>query len=493
MGIDTALRNRVYARKPGCADCFRTDAYVQRGEVVIFDFLVRVRALMGPRRDYTFDLPELVDAMWHEARQLFEDGRASVVVYCMDQEDLVPAQKGAEQKRRDRARRNTAVPYPDGTRIVDEGVRVTREDGTRVVERLDMKRLMGNRRLRQKLWDRLRKALARATTATGPGPHPLAVPRGCTFLLDHFKQGTYEFTPGRVRLLDQAPSRLLGEADLKVPCWVLHYASSPANITVQSIDSDYMPILTMLLCRLGPKAIRGKVRLHYWKERWLDLTAFARYMATHKDEATVGPRRFVLHCILGGTDFVIKDLIFKGIGVEKLHDYLAQEPELLDAVWDASPANLAPLGRVVQRVYARHWCPKRPPREVRMRELWTMHQDTKLYDIPRRNRLQEVWEAVRFNLKYWTPDWTDEARYPRTLPQGQVVHVKCAPQKAKAAPVAERKQAPPKVAPVPAAPAPPQASPRKHKRKAYPPYVPLRSKLSLKPRTKRVRFHNTHV
>jgi hypothetical protein len=115
---------------------------------------------------------------------------------------------------------------------------------------MDMRRVMGNRSLRYAMWEYVRKVWQQCV---------FVPPSGCLLVYDYALEGAYCYDRSGW-WLQHTPSNRFGESDLKIPFWMTHLLGTGLDFTVNSIDSDMMPILMHWFQTVGG-ALRGKVIL----------------------------------------------------------------------------------------------------------------------------------------------------------------------------------------------------------------------------------------
>lgn len=413
MGIDTGIRKFMRSDATWCPDAFSTDTIPVRGCAIVYDLLTEMYRALGPRYDYTFTGEEIAAFVFDLALRPLTSGAARQVVFCADTPDWVPPEKAAEQARRD-VRRDTK-PYPDGLTITDQGVYRGRGHAA---ELMDIRRVMANRPMRTTLWKYI------LTTWIRSGVH-MRIPNQCSVTFDHFTDGHHVFLPeGHRQLRAPGEGEQFGEADLKARYWVLHLARQGVRqILVQSIDSDFMPILVYAYGMLT-KAQRPQLFLKYWRRGqvtyWCDIGKIHAHVV---DKRGWDEMEFVVHCILCGSDYVNKQILFAGISCERafrhFEEYMGMDHRpgaarhvtrtyrnflgivryVYGAVWGINytveeakghqPARTKPA--TLQKLYARS-----TGRRVRVPPLTKDPKD------PR--GLYAIYVQVVFNTLYWTND-----------------------------------------------------------------------------------------
>lgn len=379
MGIDTAIRKVLESTCPEAF--FDGDTINLRDGVIIRDTLTDMFKAKSPNGGSEFTGAEILAYLYQFAAGPFKSGAAHTVILCMDNNTLVPPEKGAEQKRRDKKRAPDAQPYPDRAELCAAGVRIGA-----VESKLDIKRMMANRGLRAHLWEYFVGALASKR---------FVPPVGCTLIIDHCLEGAYAFGHNDWGL---TRGNVLGEADLKIPYWVIRYASMPVHIVIHSIDSDFLPILLGVVRKLGHK-MKCKISLRYWFSLWCDIRGAYEYLQkTHP----LSIHQWIIACILCGSDYVEKARVFNGIGHATLFRLFKPKTSILECLDldDVSARKVMSLG----------------PDETAFTKLTEYVYATKAVrgGRPTIATIKEVGAAVRFNMNYWFRDWLDEETFPQS-------------------------------------------------------------------------------
>jgi len=410
MGIDTAFR-RLLAAKAGDQIFGSSVVSCTAGVPVVSvrDLLTDLyRAMTLPSRhggkmEHLFTGDQLVDLIVSLALKDFQASAPLISVLCVDNQALVPPEKGREQKRRDQDRDHEVPPYPDDATFHVEGIKYGPRHLNAPV-RFDIRGVMSNRYLRRTLWvfvvSRLRER------------HSEMIPPGVNILWDHFDEGVYTFTQAKCDLTTRYTNQF-GEADLKLAYWVNQFtqAGRRVEVVVHSIDSDVWLILTHLVAhrRLKQKPIESRVLLRYWKQMWVDVTKFECFL---REKLKLTSAHLMAVCVLGGTDYVDKTLCFSGFSAETLFEWLSTRSTDLEALF----ADRKFLVRLVRYAYGRKWSMKEemPPYSelVEASEARTKCAETKKRKtaertvmFPGKKQLDEAFEMIRFNLQYWSQDW----------------------------------------------------------------------------------------
>ena len=337
--------------------------------MVIRDLLTDMFRARGPNYNFLFSGAEVIQHLYAFASTAFKSGTAHTVILCMDQNALVPPEKGAEQARRDATRKQEDKPYPDESEFCAAGIREGMHES-----KMNIKRVMANRKLRSKLWVYFVGAMC-ARRFVPPG--------GCTLIVDHCLEGSYVFRHDDWGL---TAGNQLGEADLKVPYWVIRYSGTPNHIVVHSIDSDFLPILMGVVSVLGPR-MKCRLSLRYWQSYWCDVRGAHDFLVkTH----ALNMRQWITSCIMCGSDYVEKLRVFNGIGFKTLFKLFEDSTDLVDVLQTDTTA----FHSLVSRVHS-----EKKPKGI----------------APSGATVQEVGEAVAFNMRYWFRDWLDRHTFPRTM------------------------------------------------------------------------------
>jgi hypothetical protein len=402
MGIDTGLRLR-WAASGSCKQFWGDAPVVHNRAVIIHDLLTSLFTARGPNHNYMYTGTEFSQNLLDYARIPLNVGAATVVILCADNAKYVPTQKKKEQSRRDSDAK--VQPYPDCAEFCQAGVFI---QGTE--SELDLRRVMRNRSLRAKLF---RYAVNLWTTGN------YRTPKGCTFIFDHFTEGAYVFDSHKA-YTTKVPLAGFGEADLKLPFWVTRYASTGQDIIVNSTDSDLIPILVHTVTALGDK-ITSKVILKYWKLRWVDVRGVAAYVNTTLNMTSA---EFIVACIMCGSDYVDKKLVFFYLGCnplfdifETITDKLVPAAESKEGMHELVRASYAVVSSGLGTVYADEKNPTMD--ELRQQNQGKVAASARSKGSKRRRvappsdeGIDSTFDSMSFNLNYWTVDWASP-RFPK--------------------------------------------------------------------------------
>ncbi|MBL4664425.1 MAG: hypothetical protein JKY23_00460 [Nitrospinaceae bacterium] len=384
---------------------------------MISDLLTDVIRARGPQGDFTFSGKEICDFVYSQARVMFESGAVVTVILCCDLQKWVPREKAVEQKNRDNNRDPDVKPYPVDIEFSDVGVCLP-DSGTGVESeptRMDIRCVMSNRVLRSALWRYVIDAWQ---------DHKLAVPHGCRLVFDHFEEGAYVFTD-EGRTLLSTPDNHFGEADLKIPYWVNRVSHAKEHIVVRSIDSDLMPILLHVYDCM-PLQRRPKITLRYWQEWRCDIGTIHTHL-TKKRGITI--YEFMAMVVMCGTDYVVKKEILHGFGCDKLFEIFEEYQRVAPVRRRLGniQVSISRFVNIVRFVYGKKWgyntsVPDSSEKSGRrlvlasLERLWETSEHKGLRPgVPRSEMLRKAYNAICFNLQYWTLEWNDPKRFDMTF------------------------------------------------------------------------------
>jgi len=245
---------------------------------------------------------------------------------------------------------------------------------------------------------------------------------------------------------DKTSMHEYGEADLSVLYWLnrLWMANRPSNFYVRSTDSDQIPILLNFLTHRynQPSDKKQKLYLRYWRgknaERYMDMREVYTYITTKLGWSISA---FVSFCCICGTDFTDpcvrhgtekkpRRLLFPGIKAATVFE--ACQKFNLPLELENLALNLRSFVYAVRAVYThvftnvkgrvtsclgivkatrQHWAEKLEElqerrgkeRPFRLTELRQMPPTPQLM-LPTDDQLREIFQQLRFNLRYWMID-----------------------------------------------------------------------------------------
>lgn len=217
MGLHPEIRPLL--RETYCPAAFSTEFQSMKNAVVVDDVLTRVFNLYGPQPEGAFTGAEFFYAFFKPVREAFDKHKAAVYVAICDDQNFVPIQKLATQRKRTAAAsKNNAVPsYDPDSVITKDGIQ---EPGSAVVPFLTA-RLFKTRALREQIW-RLVLSMSQQQTFL-PSE---------TFVFDFDSlQGPWFFEGRQAPRQDSELKHNLGEADLGIPFFINHYDDSKVFVT----------------------------------------------------------------------------------------------------------------------------------------------------------------------------------------------------------------------------------------------------------------------
>jgi hypothetical protein len=401
MGINTQIR-LMLAKPSRCPQHWHDGYFVQKNGVVIHDILTSLFNARGPNYNYMFTGNAMAKYLLDFARLPFNSGQAHTVIICADNQLFVPNEKREEQKRRDDSKQSSD-PYPDSAEFCAQGIFIQGK-----LDQIDIRRVMKNRSLRKKLWQFV------LSLWTNGGYSP---PVGCTFIFDHFASGAWVID-SKGSYQTKVPTHGFGEADLKVPYWVARYCSSGDDIAVHSTDSDLLPILVHA-CASLKGIIKSNIKLRYWKRKWLDVVGVCDYVTTGMQMTST---QFITACVLCGSDYVDKGILFYRFGIDGLFDVFEQNADTITA----ASTNVDGLREIVRRCYQQklNGGAAEPQTLTMLREMVSNRVSaTAINDAtaglgratapPTDSQLDEVFVKVKFNTQYWAQTWQDDL-YPKS-------------------------------------------------------------------------------
>lgn len=340
MGGDTEIRKLLRKTIP---EAFVDESLVMSDEdgpwAIVEDTLTRLHHTRGPRFDGTFTLEELLFFVLEHHMKPLREGRATFVVICGDDPKRVPKEKEETQSERTKAYRERGQsrraprqlvdgkedcggldneterdgserpelqPYPLDAELCEEGIRYRdfpeAEGGVLRAERVHINRLLHTREVRVQLWDRLLDLIKSGK---------VEIPANTSLILDHFSEGPWELNHNRVVLREDL-KHAYGEGEMMCVFWAAHLRRSH-HVLVESIDTDFMPLIVHHVSMLDPSAAPHQLLWRYWHTGYVDIHALHVGIYTKLGWNSLD---FMVAFILCGTDYFKKKTVFHRVGCQ---------------------------------------------------------------------------------------------------------------------------------------------------------------------------------
>jgi hypothetical protein len=237
-------------------------------------------------------------------------GNAKMIAFLMDKAEFVPKRKASEQARRSAADRfSTSAPYPIGTRIELDGVRLPH---SQQLEPLDQMRLAKSSHLRQQF-------MALMIDQLFPLLRDGGLSRDKWLVFDFHRAGPVsfhwlaeeEFAGGCGCVQHHHRfEHMIGEYDIMAPYFAAPYLLQGLDVEADTIDGDVVCTLLMLLENLTDAFPDKKLGRLYWVSPvfrgYIDISAM---FVGLKTKMRIRPSLFVKAATLAGTDYVNKNQI----------------------------------------------------------------------------------------------------------------------------------------------------------------------------------------